>query len=456
MTDNITKRQQREIVNAFNDNLILLIKPKTLKKIKDELEFSQDSKTGLDFILIKATKQHKLFSKSKTFRVAFQKYIKYVFESEFSKAKDLTLSFKPIVKLIDMLYPSTKTKQGIYGSFRKILASRFGEFSKIHKDSKRDLSISFEQYKAVEKQQREKVIERNTEKKQFDREKILEIIQTLKNSTDFIDSIVLVGMCTGSRLIETLRISEYQKINGNPNRVLIQSLAKGHGEAKERNLNKQVERPILVITYKELSATVKVVRDAVKEQTMGQNLDNRALSAKYNARVNRRIKKLGISGGTAYDLRKIYANLSYELIADQTKITKNAWIMKILSHEDLQTSLHYNNVALTSTGQSIDAHLDDLEAKQEQVEKRVEQVETKYETKYPSSQDPNSVKFIVGADEVYISRVPRIKDGKENKLKRGKAKIAEMKQKGVPITNFNLRKLGFGAEIVAELMGGIN
>jgi integrase len=456
MTDNITKKIQREIVNAFNDNLVLLTKPKTLKKITQEIEEKNDSKTGVDFILVKATKSHKLFSKSKTFRIALTKYIQYVYESEFSKAKDLMMSFKPIVKLIDMLYPSTKTKQGIYGSFRKILSSRFGEFSKIHKDSKKDLSISFEQYKAVEKQQREKVVERNNEKKQFDREKILEIIQTLVNSTDFIDSIVLVGMCTGSRLIEILRISEYQKVVGNPNRVLIQSLAKGSGEAKERNLNKQVERPILVITYKELSATVKVVRDAVKEQTMGQNLDNRALSAKYNARVNRRIKKLGISGGTAYDLRKIYANLSYELIADQTKITKNAWIMKILSHEDLQTSLHYNNIALTSTGQSIDAHLDDLEAKQEQVEKRVEQVETKYETKYPSSTDPNAVKFIVGVNEVYISRVPRIKDGKENKLKRGKAKIEEMKEKGVPITNFNLRKLGFGAEIVAELMLGIN
>ena len=166
-------------MNAFNDNLVLLTKPKTLKKITQEIEEKNDSKTGIDFILVKATNSHKLFSKSKTFRIALAKYIRYVYESEFSKAKELTMSFKPIVKLIDMLYPSTKTKQGIYGSFRKILASRFGEFSKIHKDSKRDLSISFEQYKAVEKQQREKVIERNTEKKQFDREKILEILQNL-------------------------------------------------------------------------------------------------------------------------------------------------------------------------------------------------------------------------------------------------------------------------------------
>lgn len=49
----------------------------------------------------------------------------------------------------------------------------------MHKDSKRDLSISFEQYKEVEKQVKEKVIKRNTEEKQFDREKVLEIIQSL-------------------------------------------------------------------------------------------------------------------------------------------------------------------------------------------------------------------------------------------------------------------------------------
>jgi hypothetical protein len=212
---------------------------------------------------------------------------------------------------------------------------------------------------------------------------------------------------------------------------------------------------LLVITYKEVSETIKIVRDTVKEQTKGLNLDNRALSAKYNARVNRRIKKLGISGGTAYDLRKIYANLSYELIANQNKITKNAWIQKILGHDQLETSLHYNNVALTSTGQSIDAHLDDLESKQVQVEKRVEKIEEKEDIKYPSSSDPNSVKFIVGAQEVYISRVPRIKDGIENKMKRGKAKIEEMKEKGVMITNSNLRKLGFGAEIVAKLLSNL-
>ena len=96
---------------------------------------------------------------------------------------------------------------------------------------------------------------------------MLEIIQTLKTSTDFIDSIVLIGITTGSRLIEILRVSEYKKVVGNPNRVMIEGVAKGTGEAKEQNLNKQVERPILVITLKEVNETIKIIRDAVKEQT---------------------------------------------------------------------------------------------------------------------------------------------------------------------------------------------
>ena len=109
---------------------------------------------------------------------------------------------------------------------------------------------------------------------------MLEIIQTLKTSTYFIDNIILIGITTGSRLIEVLRISDYKKVVGNPNRVMIEGLAKGTGETKERNLNKNVERPLLVITYKEVSETIKIVRDTVKEQTKGLNLDNRALSAK--------------------------------------------------------------------------------------------------------------------------------------------------------------------------------
>lgn len=53
---------------------------------------------------------------------------------------------------------------------------------------------------------------------------------------------------------------------------MIDGVAKGTGEAKERNLNKQVERPIVVITYRELNETVRIIIDAVKEQTSGQKV----------------------------------------------------------------------------------------------------------------------------------------------------------------------------------------
>lgn len=59
---------------------------------------------------------------------------------------------------------------------------------------------------------------------------------------------------------------------------------------------------------------------------------------------------------------------------------------------------------MTWTGQSIDAHLNDLEQKRVVVEKRVEKVEENADIKHPSSNDPNAVKFIVGTDELYISR----------------------------------------------------
>lgn len=120
--------------------------------------------------------------------------------------------------------------------------------------------------------------------------------------------------------------------------------------------------------------------------------------------------------------------------------------MRILSHENLNTSLHYNNVSLLSSGQSVDAQLDDIikvTVKQEDVK------QTLFE--YPSSQDPNAVRFInKNGNDVYISKLPRLKDG--NTLVRGRLKIQELEKAGIPITNSNLRKLGIGANNADILM----
>lgn len=46
--------------------------------------------------------------------------------------------------------------------------------------------------------------------------------------------------------------------------------------------------------------------------------------------------------------------------------------MEVLGHKNLSTSLHYFNVSLSSTGQSIGSHLVDISIKQEDIEQRVE------------------------------------------------------------------------------------
>ena len=446
------KGKQKQIIEQFPNSIKELVRPKNYKIIKTEVNESEgNSSKGIEIIRNKIIFNHSVFKNIKSFRVLFFKVVKYVFGSTYSKAKELEQTFDNITKIINITYPVIKTRQKLYGELRKILSNRFGNNSKIHRESKKNLSISYEEFQQVEKQAKEKVLERNTEKKAFSREQVLEVIHNLKNSSDYIDLIILVGITTGSRLIEILRISDYEPIVGNPNRIMIGGLAKGSGKSKDKNLSKNVERPILVITSKELLKAVKIIRENVKQETEKLGLNNQELSKKYNERVNRRIKKYKISGGTTYDLRKIYANLSYELIADQTKITKNGWIMKILGHENLNTSLHYNNVSLLSSGQSVDAHLDDITIKQENIEKRVDDIEKEVDVKYPSSSDPNAVKFLnKNGNYVYISKLPRLKDG--NTLVRGRIKIKEFEKFGVSITNLNLRKLGIGADNADILM----
>ena len=454
-----TKKTQKNIVENFSKSLDELVRKKNFKILQNEMNENGDSNFGKKFVFEKMALSHELFKTIKNFRVLFVKVVSYVFQSVYSKAKELEQTFDNITKIINITYPVIKTKQKIFSDFRKILIQKFGENSKVHRTSKKNLSITFDEYKTVEKQSKEKVVEANTEKKKFNREQVLQIIQEIKNSTDYIDAIILVCIATGSRLIEVLRISDYNEVVGNPNRVMISGLAKGSGKSRETNLNKDVDRPILVITYKELNDAVQLIRKNVREQTDKLGLNNQELSKKYNEIVNRRVKKLKLAS-TSYDLRKIYANLSYELIADQSKITKNRWIQLILGHNDINTSLHYNNVSLTSSEQSVDAQLDDIlkvTVKQdnmskdhEVIEKRVEDVkQTLFE--YPSSQDPNAVRFInKNGNDVYISKLPRLKDG--NTLVRGRLKITELEKSGIPITNSNLRKLGIGANNADILM----
>ena len=456
MSQTKLKQTQKNIVENFSKSLDELVRKKNFKILQNEISENGDSNFGKKFVFEKMALSHDIFKPvGKNFRVLFVKVVSYVFQSVYSKAKELEQTFDNITKIINITYPVIKTKQKIFSDFRKILIQKFGENSKVHRNSKKNLSITFDEYKTVEKQSKEKVVEANTEKKKFNREQVLQIIQEIKNSTDYIDAIILVCITTGSRLIEVLRISDYNEVVGNPNRVMISGLAKGSGKSRETNLNKDVERPILVITYKELNDAVQLIRKNVREQTDKLGLNNQELSKKYNEIVNRRVKKLKLAS-TSYDLRKIYANLSYELIADQSKITKNRWIQLILGHESLETSLHYNNVSLTS-GESvcppdpegIDSQLDEITAKQDNIVKRVEDVkQTLFEQtlfEYPSSKDPNAVRFInKNGNDVYISKLPRLKDG--NTLVRGRLKITELEKFGIPITNSNLRKLGIGAD----------
>ena len=461
------KGKQKRIIEQFPNSLKELVRPKNFKIIKTEVNESEgNSSKGIEIIRNKIIFNHSVFKNIKSFRVLFFKVVKYVFGSTYSKAKELEQTFDNITKIINITYPVIKTRQKLYGELRKILSSRFGENSRIHKESKKNLSISYEEFEQIEKQAKEKVLERNTEKKAFSKEQVLEVIHNLKNSSDYIDLIILVGITTGSRLIEILRISDYESIIDNPNRIIISGLAKGSGESQKKNLEKKVERPILVITSQGLSEAVKTIRQNVKQETGKLGLNNQELSKKYNERVNRRIKKYKLSGGTSYDLRKIYANLSYELLADQTKITKNGWIMKILGHENLNTSLHYNNVSLLKSddksegpeGSSNENFLDDIVKVTDKILgiQKQDQDQISLSLRGPinirgHSDDPNSVKFInKNGNNVYISKLPRLKDG--NTLVRGKTKITELEEAGIPITNLNLRKLGIGADNADKLM----
>lgn len=391
----------------------------------------------------------KLAKANKVAGLLLQKVANYVFNTK--PAPKLAESmFFPLTKIFLFLYPNIQTRQRIYMALRTVLKNKYGASSVIYKNSKKDLAITYTEFQTVSSNQEQKRDSNNQNKKQFEFQTIIDIMQRLRASSKFEDEVILASLAVGSRFIEILRESTFEPVLGNPYQVQIVNVAK---KRRARQGNEEGEqytfiKPIVLLRYDELNHIINDLRKLSLDDG-GEEMKSAKLTARFIGRTNKRIKELGIAG-TTHDLRKLYGALSYEFWADTRSITLNEWLKAVLGHSQTETSLHYTNVHLNKSSEPIREQISEVKSEVKQLGERIAEIELP--EKYPEKSDENYAEFKTTKGLVYIKKLAHQRQGEDKKLAEIAIKAKEMERTGVKVNTYTLRKIGVGARYAAAYM----
>ena len=351
-------------------------------------------------------------------------------------------TWSPKVKsLVELIYDNVVSKRNVLADLRKILRTRFPNSSRFLADTKKMLSITYEEHKAVEARSKENLEVRSSNKIPFNQEHVLTLIRQLNTSTKLEDMIIEMALTTGSRFIEILRTSTYHAVRNKPHDIAITGLAK-----KKDGGDITITKPIVVIDSHSVLERIHKIREMVETPENREKTDAK-LTQLFNSRVNKHIKKLGLPT-TIHRLREIYAQLSYNLYANKQQISNNRWTQSVLGHNDIRTSIHYNTVSLDSKGHDLESRVDNVESETKENTHRIDDVA---EEVHATPQNPNRVEFIDSTGKkVFMDKLPRLRD--TDRIPRAQNQVKEMHRLKIPITTTNIRKVGIGGNTSKLIM----
>lgn len=232
----------------------------------------------------------------------------------------------------------------------------------------------------------------------FMADKVMAFKNNLVRSNNIHDKILLVILCVGSRWIEVVKMSDYYVAvdtdwkeaadqkgstyfgNDATRDVVVRGIAKARKRTsqgffqyvdqdtvEEKNPDFNFDRenrylppkPVLFLTVQQIQYLVyQHIRPYMKnycETNLNQTLEEvspKTLAERLNHKTNARLKSYVLTANpdrdakrlTTHALRKVYGNYSYQEYADQARITKIAWLNKVLGHKpsSFSTALHYN------------------------------------------------------------------------------------------------------------------
>ena len=295
------------------------------------------------------------------------------------------------------------------------------DFKKL-RDNNLQITIKYKDTVKINNNSKKKVENKNNNILLIDGYKILKLVEILKDSNNWIDKVILFGLCSGCRFIEILNknVSIFKESKDNNKIFQI-------GTAKEK---KHVEfghnKHVLFLTKEEVLNLNTDIRNNLNELDLKKN--NKQLTGKYSKRVNTRLKELLKQINLSIDpkeykfhlLRKIYANYCFEVFGRFTTLSYPAYIKKCLCHDSIGALLSYSSLRIIYPKNTENKNKENTENKE---------VDIKEKYKNIKKRGMNSQRKIL-LQEL----------------------IKELRLKNMKVTYKTLRSYGYGSRIISSVL----
>lgn len=238
-------------------------------------------------------------------------------------------------------YTELNTLSNIFTDMRKLAEQKRPECSQM---CRAVLAVSQPERERMRRKSSKRIEHNNTHVINFTEQQIREVIDKLRKSDDDVDTILMLMLQSGLRIIEVLQLAQVTpaKSNSDKHYALFTNLAK---TKNKQQASKTVEKPLLFTESDEFIENLRRVRAYVKKSLGAQHksMTNKQITNKFNHSVNVRVQKHLGGSYTSHIARKIYGSLSYKLFGSKD-LSLNAWLEKVLGHTTITSSLSYSNV----------------------------------------------------------------------------------------------------------------
>lgn len=340
--------------------------------------------------------------------------------------------FEALDKALKNIYPNENTMEKNLSAFRKPL--RHERFDKeIYKNSIYKMGITRERSIQKKEEYKNKVKVRNAGRKDLPViyvEDILELINKLIQSSNVYDLVLAVELATGSRSIEVLSVSQYER-TPDSSEIKVIGLAKDKGNNNLQNVH--LIRNLNGLNSKQVIDAVAKIRNELKFN----NLTNQEISDKSNKILNRKFKKLMVEvlpknkeyarKLTAHKTRYIAGNVSYLLYGEPRDIPYESYLQEQYGHLSGESTKSYLGINIKMRKKSLKVD-DELIKKVEELDLKVGECcdEKKEEIEFKTYANGNAEKIQAVVDA-----------------------LKELKEKKQKMSQRDLRKkLGFSASVL--------
>lgn len=387
---------------------------------------------------------------------------KMVSETRGSNLRSFMELFRLLQPILESFYPNESTLSTSTTAWRKPILEKFGNNSEIYKQSTYVLGISRERSLARRKEYTDKVREATRSRGKmvkYTQEQIFEVIDSCDQSSNELDYIIAVLLCTGSRLIEAIKLSAYTEAPGKPGYIKLVGIAKDRATKSAPSV-KSIVKPVIRLTPRRIIEMVQTIRSRWNLSFA----ENSAATALLDGPVNRRLADFfgetdadmpETKKTTAHRLRHIYASLSYQLYGAPEGVAENEWVREVLGHDSNEVSVAYQSVVVELPGKKSipsDIRYQIGELEHEAKNNKEEHAEIKKDVKEVATELNRQISnaSVIDVEFPELANPKRIRLSTEAKLDRLRRLDQALHDAGIRMSQRLAKKYKFGSSTVSS------